>query len=594
MTPSGRRSFRRRSSSRVSIHSCHRGSVLMGESVSTGVRLRPWLAHERADGADICVKIEPPSRVVLVDPQQQIDRAFECDFVFDSSDPDSDNFVDQEAVYQAIGAPIVTNAIQGHNSCLCAYGQTGTGKTHTVLGNIARPKERGLLPRIASNLFSELDALHQGGAKTKVQASYIEIYNNRLRDLLASATSAASGSTPTAARGSLSLDSGLHINRGRSRALQRSSTARGDSNSPHEQNTRSCSPAPGREEVALKIHTHPTVGVYVENLSEHRVTKFEDVAKLVLTGDRRRQTAATSMNAKSSRSHTIFSFKVEIIGSPDDGNRMATAQVVDLAGRENEQSSECTGDRLRELTFINRSLFQLANCVHALSKSEGEHVPFRNSRLTLLLSESFTHNSRTYLLATLTPSSSAFDDNLLTCRFLESTGRITTWPVPNRFSREELQGQIQEELQDMRKALGLTMPGPPSEIDTQSETDLKAREALHRQLTQADTLSGEARKEAKQAILLDACASAGRKLNAAQGQLNMLDTTNASISESLGKAESCLSSLETKVQQIQQLRDAGSTRQGTKGSVKLPPLVPKASIEVSVEIPPLIEIVLID
>merc|ERR1711976_785991 len=105
---------------------------------------------------------------------------------------------------------------------------------------------------------------------------------------------------------------------------------------------------------------------------------------------------------------TIFSFKVEIReGASDSGNRMATVQVVDLAGRENEQTSACTGDRLRELTFINRSLFQLANCVHALSKSNEDHVPFRNSKLTLLLSESFTRNSRTCLLATLTPRGSA-------------------------------------------------------------------------------------------------------------------------------------------------------------------------------------------
>merc|ERR1719230_2350395 len=110
------------------------------------------------------------------------------------------------------------------------------------------------------------------------------------------------------------------------------------------------------------------------------------------------------MNSKSSRSHTIFTMKVEILCSPSDGgNRMSTMQIVDLAGRENEQTSECTGERLRELTFINRSLFQLANCVHALSKPEDEHVPFRNSKLTLLLSETFKRNSRTCVLATLSP-----------------------------------------------------------------------------------------------------------------------------------------------------------------------------------------------
>merc|ERR1712137_526865 len=155
------------------------------------------------------------------------------------------------------------------------------------------------------------------------------------------------------------------------------------------------------------------------------------------------------MNARSSRSHTIFTLKLELRNTPrGEGHRMATVQIVDLAGRENEQTSEATGERFRELTFINRSLFQLANCVSALSDG-AEHVPFRNSKLTMLLSESFQRNSRTYLLATLTPSSAAYEENLLTCRFLESTGQITTQPVMNRFSAEELRGQLQDEIDKM-------------------------------------------------------------------------------------------------------------------------------------------------
>eukprot|EP00913_Durusdinium_trenchii_P000073 g66.t2 len=127
------------------------------------------------------------------------------------------------------------------------------------------------------------------------------------------------------------------------------------------------------------------------------------------------------MNNRSSRSHTIFSFKVEVRGTGH--NSLSTMQVVDLAGRENEQTSECKDERFRELRFINRSLFELANCISALCDGNREHVPFRNSKLTMLLSDSLSSNSRTTLLATLTPSPTGFDENMLTCRKSKASSR---------------------------------------------------------------------------------------------------------------------------------------------------------------------------
>jgi hypothetical protein len=290
--------------------------------------------------------------------------------------------------------------------------------------------------------------------------------------------------------------------------------------------------------------------------------------------------------------------KVEILCSPSDGgNRMSTMQIVDLAGRENEQTSECTGERLRELTFINRSLFQLANCVNALSKPEDEvqYVPFRNSKLTLLLSESFGRNSKTCLLATLTPSSSAYEDNLLTCRFLESTGRITTWPVANKFSSQELKGRLETELEQMRKALGIYDGGDPSEaLDAQGAEDFKSREALLRQIIAVHSpTNNKLGQDAQQVLLFEACARAGRCLDSATQTLDALDEANASMDETLGKAESYLSAVESRVHRM---RGGDATRQKkeTAGSVKLPPLVPvhKVPITFAVEMPPLIEIVL--
>jgi hypothetical protein len=488
------------------------------------------------------VKIEPPNRVVLIDPQEKSGRTFECDFAFDSSDPSSDHYADQEAVYKAIGVQIVENAVKGFNACLCAYGQTGTGKTHTVFGEWRDTVGRGILPRLTLGLFTVLDELRAAGAKTSVQVSYIEIYNNRLRDLLASAAPrpVSTGSSPPKSR---------------------------PDSSPNRERT--------REDQRLKIHTHPAVGVYVENLSEIGVKSYEELGKLAAIGQKVRATEGTSMNDKSSRSHTIFSVKVEVSnsipdgGSPDGGHRMATLQVVDLAGRENEQDSECTGDRFRELTFINRSLFQLANCVNALSNDDRQHVPFRNSKLTLLLSESFQRNSRTCLLATLNPSSTAYEENLLTCRFLESTGRITTQPIANRFSAQDLREKLQDELAQMRDSLGLAKESP--------NPNLELHETLLRHMCRGLNEAGDIAKrraDAKQAILADACEKAGRQLSSVQSGLQKLEKANAAVGASLTKAETQLSQVEAMVEQVRQGRVRERQRPNASVSVLVEPLPP--------------------
>lgn len=516
------------------------------ERVRTGVRLRPYLPHERRGGQDAdtdgCVKIESVNRVVLINPQQQLTRAFECDFALDSSDPSASQYADQQMVYQRIGAQMVEDATQGFNACLCAYGQTGTGKTHTVVGDWLSGQGRGLLPRIAHGLFVKAGQLQDQGAQMRVQASYIEIYNNRLRDLLAA------GANPSVRR---SGRPGSERGRESVRPATGPASPRGTSAGPRNQGAATTAAVAGaREDQGLKIHTHPDVGVYVENLSEHMVRSFEDVGRLVGIGERARHSAKTSMNNKSSRSHTIFSLKVEVCNSEsDNGHRMATVQVVDLAGRENEQDSECTGERLRELTFINRSLFHLASCVYALSDGTRDHIPFRNSKLTLLLSESFQHNSRTCLLATLTPSIAGYEENLLTLRFLESTGRIATFPVANRFSAEQLRGQLQDEIERMRKSLGLDGNEVLSREALLRSISLSWDDAATKAALQRES-SGQKDKNTKEAVLFEACSKVGKSLHSAQGALVRLQQENSSLSACLGNADRQLSAVEDMVQQM--------------------------------------------
>ncbi|CAE7667619.1 KIF1A, partial [Symbiodinium necroappetens] len=359
------------------------------EFVQTAVRLRPFLPNElsKLGTAPVsCVEMKPNGHVVLSDPEkpQQPGREFECTFAFDSSRPKSDNYSDQRTIYNSVGAEMVMHGTTGFNCCLIAYGQTGTGKTHTVHGDWQSHEHRGLLPRISEGLFQRLDQCRAEGASWRVRISYIEVYNDRLRDLLEHAGP---------------------------------SLSRTENDSPSPRRISKPGTAAGPR---LEIRNHPAVGVYVENLQELPVEHLRDVARLVSKGEKAKKMERTTMNDRSSRSHTIFMFKVEVRNA-SNGDHMSTVQVVDLAGRENEQTSECKGDRFRELRHINRSLFDLASCIHALCDGNRDHVPFRNSKLTMLLSDSLASNSRTTLLATLTPSSAGFDENILTCRFLEST-----------------------------------------------------------------------------------------------------------------------------------------------------------------------------
>jgi len=542
-----------------------------GERVTVGVRIRPLLEREKAQRGGHSAWIEPPNKVILQDPQSKQGRALECDFAFDSTDPTCKNYADQKVVYEAIGSKIVSQTLAGYNSCLLAYGQTGTGKTYTIIGDYAgHVEEYGLLPRIADNLFVELSRLQRDGATVHVQASYVEIYNNQLADLLSmegqNQRQVPGGKPPVQPAGA------------------------------------------NKKDAKLVIHTHPDVGVYVENLSELAVSTAEEVHTLLVAGARRRHTAKTSMNDRSSRSHTVFSLKVELRNMGESGShRMATAQVVDLAGRENEESTEVTGDRLKELTFINRSLFQLANCISALTQSSREHIPFRNSKLTMLVSESFHRNSRTCLLAALTPAVNGYDENLLTCRFLESARRVVTKPYVNEFSSDDLKTKLEDEVIRIQKQLA------NFEVN---ESELHSRQALLKYVSKSwmDFEEAMSRFLAEQpengsafamrkAMLSDVCAVVGKSLDGASNAVQNLESKQVEIVSSLGKAESQLTAVEDRVQKLREKRGfsvpAKPSSSRSQESVRLPPVVPSErsltrnggsapSVTVSVSLPPVV------
>lgn len=538
------------------------------------------------------MEVGPNGRIILYDPQkpQNPGRAYDCTYAFDSSHSESEHFASQSAVYESIGAGMVKDSTAGYNCCLVAYGQTGTGKTHTIHGDWQNDDQEGILPRMAEGLFERLRQLAAEGASWRVRISYIEVYNNSLRDLCAGAATDPGEGQPRIQP---------PVDRVRSTRSESPSSRR---------TRRSQSPAnAGNPGGRLVIHTHPVVGVYVDNLQEMPVDSFKEVAKVVAEGEKAKRISATTMNDRSSRSHTIFSFKVEIRNAGGGGQSLSTIQVVDLAGRENEQTSDVQGDQFKELTFINRSLFDLASCVNALCDGSRDHVPFRNSKLTMLLSESFSANSRTCLLATLTPSPLGYEENLLTCRFLESTGRIRTQPVQSRFTSEEFQGQLRDEIDLLRLSLGFEDPLLASrEVLLQRFSLVWADDASLLEGGDRDPAELQKRRATKASIVKDACDRVAQHLDGAEATLERLSAACGESAASLNQVDSRLASLEVALQQLQvpqagkaysPASTARSSRSGRGDDKRLPPLPPssqppkadpvKPAVKVSVELPPI-------
>lgn len=314
--------------------------------VEVCVRIRPRLPREQTEPRCVWARTGRGGYVRIGEDRDRL-YSFAC--VFDSNSADSQG---QEEVFEGIGAPMACNALDGFHTCVFALGQTGTGKTFTLLGTAEEP---GLVPRILQRVL--------GGEGITCRLSFLEIHNDRLRDLL--------------------ID-------------------------PEQE-----------ERVPLECRCHPHHGVYVPNLSEIPVSDLASAESLVAAGCRARSVARTGMNLASSRGHAVIQLAFE------SGAKLC---VVDLAGRESERTTLCRGAALTELGYINKSLFHLKSVIHALSKraaGKTERVPFRNSKLTLLLSECL-QGARTFLVATVGPTVGSMEETRATLQLAQAVQQITT------------------------------------------------------------------------------------------------------------------------------------------------------------------------
>ncbi|KAA0149383.1 hypothetical protein FNF27_03343 [Cafeteria roenbergensis] len=364
------------------------------EAVRVIVRIRPLSKTEIADGREICARVDTTRmEIALHNPKAAPGEPPKL-FTFDDTyGPDTL----QKDIYDRSAAPIVDSVIDGYNGTIFAYGQTGAGKTHTMEGVPDVPELRGLMPNAFKHIFERIDTTGGTERQYLVRASYMEIYNEDVRDLLG-------------------------------------------------------------KDVTTRLELKESVdsGVYVKDLTSVVVKSAAEVDAVLQAGKRNRVTGATAMNAQSSRSHAIFTVTVENQGKGLDGKEhicVGKLNMVDLAGSERQAKTGATGIRLKEATKINLSLSALGNVIAALIDPKSSHIPYRDSKLTRLLQDSLGGNTKTVMIANCGPAGYNYDETLSTLRYADRAKRIKNKPKINEDPKDAMLREFQEEIERLRTEL---------------------------------------------------------------------------------------------------------------------------------------------
>ena len=329
----------------------------------------------------------------LLNPSLFQYHAFTFDYSFDISST-------QEDVYEKTAHQSVNSVLEGYNSTIFAYGQTGTGKTHTMEGFTYSPNdsERGLVPRAVEEIFNNIENFSNSNTKFIIRASYLQLYNENISDLL----------------------------------------------KPERKN--------------LPIREDKKKGIYVEGLSDWVVRSSNDIYSLLEQGASNRVTSSTFMNDVSSRSHAIFIITVEQLTSIDENyslTKIGKLNLVDLAGSERIKITGAKGKQLEESKRINKSLSALGNVINALTDlKKNFHIPYRDSKLTRLLEDSLGGNCKTIMITTISPCHDFFNENLSSLLFAKRAKKIKNKPIINQdFNHKSLISQYEIQLKFLKEEL---------------------------------------------------------------------------------------------------------------------------------------------
>ncbi|VIO85975.1 Uncharacterized protein BM_BM11594 [Brugia malayi] len=353
----------------------------MAESVRVICRCRPLNNREINLNSQICVQMDQSCGQVILQGETGCPKQFTFDSVY---------YMDatSEQIYNEIVYPLVESVIQGYNGTIFAYGQTGSGKTYSMQGDDNISSQKGIISRAFEHIFEATATTDD--AKFLVHASYLEIYNEEVHDLLST----------------------NHTKK-------------------------------------LEIKEHSERGIYVAGLSMHVCNDYKACQRLMKEGSENRHVGATLMNKDSSRSHSIFTVYVEV--ALNNGSiRIGKLNLVDLAGSERQAKTGTVGDRFKEATKINLSLSALGNVISAFVDGKSKHIPYRDSKLTRLLKDSLGGNMKTIMLACISPSSDNYDETLSTLRYANRAKNIKNKPKINEDPKDALLREYQEEIQRLK------------------------------------------------------------------------------------------------------------------------------------------------
>uniref|UniRef100_A0A1D5QMS4 plus-end-directed kinesin ATPase n=1 Tax=Macaca mulatta TaxID=9544 RepID=A0A1D5QMS4_MACMU len=360
---------------------------MSGASVKVAVRVRPFNSRETSKESKCIIQMQGNS-TSIINPKnpKEAPKSFSFDYSYWShTSPEDPCFASQNRVYNDIGKEMLLHAFEGYNVCIFAYGQTGAGKSYTMMGK-QEESQAGIIPQLCEELFEKINDNCNEEMSYSVEVSYMEIYCERVRDLL---------------------------------------------NPKNKGN--------------LRVREHPLLGPYVEDLSKLAVTSYTDIADLMDAGNKARTVAATNMNETSSRSHAVFTI-VFTQKKHDNETNLSTEKVskislVDLAGSERADSTGAKGTRLK-----------------SKKKKKTDFIPYRDSVLTWLLRENLGGNSRTAMVAALSPADINYDETLSTLRYADRAKQIKCNAVINEDPNAKLVRELKEEvtrLKDLLRAQGL-------------------------------------------------------------------------------------------------------------------------------------------
>ncbi|KAK7206158.1 P-loop containing nucleoside triphosphate hydrolase protein [Myxozyma melibiosi] len=415
------------------------------------VRARPFVPREVAAGSRCLLSMDSSADITIIHSEETINGSDKTDtasiqrrsklskeFVFDASlwsvdKSTSNRFIGQPELYKTVGKEFLDHSFNGYHTCILAYGQTGSGKSYTMIGSDNEP---GIIPQTCYDLFDRVKQMTTSTTSFTVKVTFFEIYNENVYDLLTS------------------------------RSLKGQPTP-------------------------LKVRESPVDGPYVKDLSSHSVHNFEEVENLLRKGNELRATASTNMNDSSSRSHAVFTLSLKkIVSDPilDETTEEMNARIrfVDLAGSERANSTGASGSRLREGSNINKSLTTLGRVINILSESalsskKKELVPYRDSTLTWLLKDSLGGNSKTAMIACVSPCD--YEETLSTLRYASRAKHIRTRAVVNQdiisaAERDQKLLEMQDTINKLQDTLATTTNSQKLQSDSQVQELEKFRKVI--------------------------------------------------------------------------------------------------------------------